>query len=96
MREHFRIAPVVRPERISQNRAAVIAVDDAEGVDRAAGTAQLREVIRHRGSGHSIGKMGGNLPCRSAARSQNGQNLAPYRIGKGGKGIGKWHINPPI
>lgn len=42
MREHFRIVPVVRPDGISQNRAAVIAVDDAEGVDRAAGAAQLR------------------------------------------------------
>ena len=36
------VVPVVLPDSISENIAAVIAMDDAESIDRAAGSAQLR------------------------------------------------------
>ena len=39
---YLRVAPVVRPDSISENSTAVIAMDDAEGIDHAAGSAQLR------------------------------------------------------
>ena len=39
---YLRVAPVVRPDSISENSAAVIAMDDAESINRAACKAQLR------------------------------------------------------
>ena len=39
---NLRVAPVVRPDSISENSAAVIAMDDAESINRAACKAQLR------------------------------------------------------
>ena len=39
---YLRVVPVVRPDSISENGTAVIAMDDAESINRAACTAQLR------------------------------------------------------